>query len=68
MIAVMLGFEINAKKTKIMTFNVDFEQIRTLTGKDVSQAVTESGEGLQTNAVLEWPKEEPTDEHLHFQR
>ena len=34
----------NAKKTKGMTFNGDFETIKTLTEKDVGQALTESGE------------------------
>ena len=58
----------NAKKTKGMTFNVDFETIQTLNGKDVGQALTESGEqdfkylgswsdqnrDLQTRKALAW--------------
>ena len=39
-----VGLGINAKKTKRMTFNVDFEPILTVSGKEVGQAVTETGD------------------------
>ena len=63
-----VGLGMNAKKTKGMTFNVDFETIQNLNGKDVGQALTESGEqdfkylgswsdqnrDLQTRKALAW--------------
>jgi len=39
-----VGLGINAKKTKGMVFNVDFEPIYTVAGKEVGQALTESGD------------------------
>ena len=39
-----MGLGINAKKTKGMVFNVDFEPIHTVAGKEVGQALTESGD------------------------
>ena len=38
-----VGLGINAKKTKGMTFNIDFELILTVSRKEVGQAVTETG-------------------------